>query len=75
MIRQVNDLKDALGYLHQGVSTVGVYPEARRIELRDSIAARGVSNVLPLGQCERVFPGAPQDGMIVLNELVEWKNA
>lgn len=75
MIRQVNDLKDALGYLHQGVSTVGVYPEARRIELRDSIAARGVSNVLPLGQCERVFPGAPQDGMMVLNELVEWKNA
>jgi acyl-CoA reductase LuxC len=75
VVRKVDDLKDALRYLHQGVSTVGVYPEARRRALRDGIAARGVSNVLPLGQCERVFPGAPQDGMIVLSELVDWKNA
>jgi len=75
VIRRVDDLKDAFKYLHGGVSTVGVYPEARRIELRDAIAARGVSSVLPLGQCERIFPGAPQDGMIVLSELVDWKNA
>lgn len=75
IIRRVDDLQDSFRYLHQGVSTVGVYPETRRLELRDSIAARGVSNVLPLGQCERIFPGAPQDGMIVLSELVDWKNA
>jgi hypothetical protein len=74
VIRQVNDLNDALKYLHQGVSTVGVYPEERRIFLRDQISARGVSNVLPLGQCERLFPGAPHDGMIVLSQLVDWKN-
>ena len=75
IIRRVGDLRDAFKYLHQGVSTVGVYPEERRIELRDSIVARGVSNVLPLGQCERLFPGAPQDGMMVLSQLVDWKNA
>jgi hypothetical protein len=75
IIRRVNNLKDALKYLHHGVSTVGVYPEARRFELVDLIAARGVSNVLPLGQCERVFSGAPQDGMMVLSQLVDWKNA
>ena len=74
VIRRVDDLEDALKYLHQGVSTVGVYPESRRMALRDAIAARGVSSVLPLGQCERIFPGAPQDGMIVLSELVDWKN-
>ncbi len=75
VIRRVERLRDALRYLHQGVATAGVYPEERRIELRDSIAARGVSSVLPLGECERVFPGAPHDGMMVLSQLVDWKNA
>jgi hypothetical protein len=75
VVRRVDDLREALQYLQAAVSTVGVYPEARRLELRDAAAARGVSNVLPLGQCERVFPGAPQDGMLVLSELVDWKNA
>lgn len=75
VVRYIDDLNKALQYLHQGVSTVGVYPEARRLALRNAIAARGVSNILPLGQCERVFPGGPQDGMLVLSELVDWKNA
>jgi len=75
VVRRVDDLADAFTYLHQGVSTAGVYPESRRLELRDLIAARGVTNVLPLGQCERIVPGAPHDGMIVLSELVDWKNA
>jgi hypothetical protein len=74
VIRPVEQLRDALRYLHQGVSMVGVYPEERRLALRDAIAARGVSSVLPLGQCERLFAGGPQDGMMVLSELVDWKN-
>ncbi|MBN1429556.1 MAG: hypothetical protein JXB07_14375 [Anaerolineae bacterium] len=74
VVRHMASLIDALCYLHSGVSTVGVYPEIRRHDLRDLIAARGVSNILPLGQCERVFPAMPHDGMIVLAELVDWKN-
>jgi hypothetical protein len=34
-----------------------------------------VSNVFPLGQCERMFGGMSHDGMLVLNDLVDWKNA
>ncbi len=74
VVRRMASLMDALSYLHSGVSTVGVYPETQRLRLRDFIAARGVSNILPLGQCERIFPAAPHDGMIVLAELVDWKN-
>jgi hypothetical protein len=74
VVRPVERLEAALGYLHAGVSMVGVYPEQRRAALRDVIAARGVSSIYPLGQCERVFPGFPQDGMFVLSELVDWKN-
>lgn len=75
VVRPVASLEGVLKYLTQNVSTVGVYPEERRIKLRDSILASGVSSVFPLGQCERVYAGMPHDGMRVLSELVDWKNA
>ena len=75
VVRPVDDLDAALDYMHAGVSTVGVYPEGRRLALRDRILARGASNVIPLGQCERMFAGMPHDGMMVLSQLVDWKNA
>ncbi len=74
VVRRVDDLRDVLKYLHHAVSTVGVYPEKRRFELRDAILARGVSNVFPLGQAERMFAGMPHDGMFPLSDLVDWKN-
>ena len=75
IVRRVDNLSDAIKYLHPGVSTAGIYPEERRLLLRDLVAARGVSNILPLGKCERIFAGMPHDGMVVLNQLVDWKNA
>ncbi len=75
IVRPVARLEDALKFTNQHVSTIGVYPEDSRNELRDNILARGVSSVFPLGQCERVYAGMPHDGMRVLSELVDWKNA
>jgi len=75
VIRPVASLSNALPYLSQNVSTVGVYPESKRMELRDDIAARGVSDIFPLGECERIYAGMPHDGMPVLSQLVDWKNA
>ena len=43
-----------------------------RLALRDPVAARGVSNIVPLGHAERAFAGMPHDGMRVLSDLVEW---
>jgi hypothetical protein len=74
VVRPVPDLDDALKYLTQHVSTAGVYPEERRLQMRDRILARGISSVPPLGRCGRVYPGMPHDGMLVLNQLVDWKN-
>jgi hypothetical protein len=73
MVRPVAKLDDALKYINQNVSAVGIFPEARRQELKDRILARGVSSVFPLGQCEKVFAGMPHDGMMILNQLVDWK--
>lgn len=72
IVRRVARLDEAVALLHRGVSTVGVHPEPRRLGLRDTIAAHGVSNVVPLGRAERAFAGMPHDGMRVLAELVEW---
>jgi hypothetical protein len=73
IVRPVSSLDYALKYMSQNVSTAGVYPENRRLALRDRILARGVSNVLPLGECGKAYPGMPHDGVLALNELVDWK--
>jgi hypothetical protein len=74
VVRAVSFLEDVLQFLHQGVSTVGVFPESRRLELCDRIVTRGVTSVFPLGACERMYGGMSHDGMKVLSELVDWKN-
>ncbi|MFA5629490.1 MAG: acyl-CoA reductase [Dehalococcoidales bacterium] len=73
VIRPVDKAEDALKYIHQSVSTVGIFPEKLRLELKEQILGRGASTVLPLGQCDTVFGGMPHDGMIVLSQLVDWK--
>ena len=75
IVRRVDRLEDVVETLHHGVASIGIYPEERRKMLRDILLARGVSNVLPLGQVERTFAGMPHDGMRVLGDLVDWKHA
>jgi Acyl-CoA reductase (LuxC) len=75
VVRRVDRLQDVLPYMSASVSTVGIYPESARRDLRDLLAAAGVSNILPLGECERAYPGMPHDGMRVLGELVHWTSA
>lgn len=74
VVRPVAGLEDVFPLLHHGVSVVGLFPEPRRQELCDRILARGVSSVLPLGECESMYGGMAHDGMKVLSELVDWKN-
>jgi hypothetical protein len=74
VIRPVASLEDALVHLHPGVATVSVHPESRRRALATRIGARGVSNIVPLGQSGSGFSGQSHDGMRVLCELVDWKN-
>jgi hypothetical protein len=75
IVRRASPLAEAVRHLGSGVVAVGVYPEEARLALRDSIAATGVTSVLPLGECERAYAGMPHDGMRVLSELVSWTMA
>lgn len=72
VVRRVEKLTDVPRTLSAAVSAAGVYPREALHELRDALAAAGVSNVLPLGETERTHPGMPHDGMRVPSELVSW---
>jgi hypothetical protein len=75
-VRPVAQLEDALDTFHPGVSEVGIAPEARRVELRDRVCARGVTGVPPLGNADAVdIAGIPQDGIRAMAELVSWVTA
>lgn len=74
VVRRVNDARNIMRYLSGHVSAIGVYPEKLRVELRDEIAACGVSNISALGDCERSYAGMPHDSMRLLSELVAWTN-
>ena len=74
VVRPVSNLDECLRFLHPGVATVGIYPDSCRLALRDRVAARGVSNVVPLGHAGRSRGRQLADGMLVLSELVDWKN-
>lgn len=75
VVRRVERLEDALPWIGPSVSTAGVFPDTALIEVRDLLATCGVSNVFPLGECERAWPGMPHDGMRVLSELVNWTSS
>ena len=74
VVRPVSNLDECLRFLHPAVATVGIFPDSRRVALRDRVAARGVSNIVPLGHAGAAAAGSSHDGMLVLSELVDWKN-
>ncbi len=74
VVRPVSSLEEVLPLLTHSVSTVGVFPESRRMDLCDRILARGVSTTYPLGMGDRMSTGMAHDGMKVYSELVDWKN-
>lgn len=71
---QVKRLEDALGQANVATQTVGVYPQARRTELRDALAARGVQRVTAIGSAGHIEAGLPHDGFLPLQRFVRWVN-
>jgi len=75
VVRRVRRLPEAIPFLGSATAAVGVFPDEAVAELRDTLGAAGVSNVFPLGECERSYPGIPHDGMRTLSELVSWTSS
>ena len=75
VVRRVDRLEDVVPLVGPAAAAAGVFPDGAVARLRDALAAAGVSNVLPLGEVERSYPGIPHDGMRVLSELVAWTSS
>ncbi len=71
---RVNSLEDALGQANVATQTVGIFPETRRKELRNALAAQGVQRVTAIGSAGFVEAGLPHDGFLPLQRFVRWVN-
>lgn len=72
VVRRLERLFDVLGFVSGAVSSVAVSSPSALEQLRDPLAAAGVSHVFLLGGAEQAFAGMPQDGLRVSSELVSW---
>jgi len=69
----VQNAVDAARYVNVATQTVGVYPAARKAELRDALCAGGAQRVTTLGTSGmRPSFGRPHDGFYPLNRMVRW---
>jgi Acyl-CoA reductase (LuxC) len=69
---QVKSLEEALKYVNVATQTVGVYPPARQVELRNGLASGGAQRIVRLGDAGGQSIGAPHDAMYVMHRFVHW---
>jgi hypothetical protein len=70
----VRELGDGVRFANVATQTVGVYPSARKAEVRDALAGAGVQRVVELAGAGRVEAGLPHDGFRPLQRFVRWVN-
>jgi hypothetical protein len=68
----VPSLKDALKYVNVATQTVGIYPPARQVELRDGLASGGAQMIVRLGEAGASSVGAPHDAMYPMARFIHW---
>jgi hypothetical protein len=68
----VSSVLDAAQFATVATQTVGVYPSARKRDLRNRLASAGVQRVVRLGSALTGSAGNPHDGMFPLHRLVTW---
>lgn len=70
----VASLSAATHHANVATQTVGVYPPARKAELRDALAAAGAQRVVELGKAVAFELGLSHDGFQPLQRFVRWVN-
>jgi hypothetical protein len=68
----VDRLEDAVRFAGVATQTVGIFPAARKRELRDRLASAGAQRIVTLGSALGGGVGIPHDGFFPLHRLVRW---
>jgi hypothetical protein len=70
---RVDCLEEAVQHATVATQTVGVYPAARRIALRDRLASAGAQRIVPLGEVNSGgFGGKPHDAGWPVHRFMRW---
>lgn len=69
---RVEKLADAVRYASVATSTAGIYPFARKAELRDPLANAGAQRIVNLGMAMSFGSGAPHDGFYAMQRYMKW---
>ena len=71
---RVESLVDAVHQVNVATQTVSVFPEERRLALRDQMVSAGAQRVVSLGASAGMEAGLAHDGFLPLSRLVRWIN-
>jgi hypothetical protein len=71
---RVDRLEDAIRQANVATQTVGIFPDARRTQLRDALASQGVQRVAAIGSAGTIEAGLPHDGFLPLQRFIRWVN-
>lgn len=70
----VKSLDEGVRHANVATQTVGVYPPARKAELRNALASMGVQRIVDIGSAVAMETGMPHDGFMPLHRFVRWVN-
>lgn len=68
----VDQIEEAFAYFSSATQTVGVYPDALRMQIRDRAALMGGQWFVPLGYALSGSPVMPQDGIEPERRMCRW---
>jgi hypothetical protein len=68
----VASVEDALKRITAASQTVGVYPDALKLQIRDALAIQGAQHIVSLGKVTQVGSIGPQDGLQVERRMLKW---
>ena len=68
----INDVAEAGRFVNAYTQTVGVYPEALKLRLRDELPLFGAQRFVSLGYAMTANPALPQDAIEPVRRMVKW---
>jgi hypothetical protein len=68
----IDDISDAFRFVNSYTQTVGVYPEALKLRLRDELPLFGAQRIVTLGYAMTANPALPQDAIEPTRRMVKW---
>jgi hypothetical protein len=68
----IDDVADAARFVNAYTQTIGVYPEALKLRLRDELPLYGAQRFVSLGYAMTANPALPQDAIEPVRRMVKW---